>query len=120
MSNSKPWVLRVSVVPALRAAVLYLLRVVSIERSVEPFAVRVEFEFMEEAQAGRTHVALLPLPVRPVGVTADYFRAVGIDVTAGGTVRPNTTRNKLLRAEFARAPGNGEWQIVRFASAEAS
>lgn len=120
MSKSKPWVLRVSVIPALRAAVLYLLRVVSIERSVEPFAVRVEFEFMDEEQAGRTYVMLLPLPLRPTGLAADFFRAVGVDITAGGTVRPHSARNKLLRAEFARTTGNGEWQIVRFVSAEPS
>ena len=117
---SRPWVLRVADWPALQAAVLYLLRVVSVDKSTVPSAVRVELEFVEEEQAGRTYVALLPLPLRSAGLTADFFRAAGVDtITAGGTVMPKVVVGKVVRAGFGHTDEDGEWQIVRFMPASA-
>jgi hypothetical protein len=102
---------------ALQASVWYLLRVVSVEKSADPPGVRVQFEFVDRDQAGRMHVAVLPLPVRLARqLTADFFIATGLGVVAGGTVTPNAAVGKSVQAQVARGAQSGTWQIDRFAS----
>jgi hypothetical protein len=112
------WRERVREWPAFQAGVWYLLRVVSVEKSVDRPGVCVEFEFVDCDQAARIHAMVLLLPVRPAGLAADFFRAAGIDVIAGGTITPNAAVGKTVRAQFAKVASDGAEQVVRFAPAE--
>lgn len=109
------WRERVCEWSAFQANVWYLLHVVLVEKSADPPGVRVQFEFVDGDQASRIHVAVLPLPVRLRGLNADFFRAAGIEINAGGTVMPKAAVGKTVRAQFAR-DAQGEWQIVQFAA----
>jgi hypothetical protein len=113
----RAWLERVCEWPVLQAGVWYLLRVVSVEKSADPPGVRVQFEFLDADQAGRMHMAVLPVPVRPSGLVADFFRAAGLDVIAGGTVSPKAVVGRTVRAQFTR-DAHGGWQIDRFAAPE--
>jgi hypothetical protein len=115
---TRAWRERVCDWPALLADVWYLMRATSLEKSSAPPAVRVQLAFLDAEQAGRVHVALLPLPVRPAGqLTGDFFIAAGTDIAAGGTVTPKAVVGKTVRAQFARDTQGG-WQIERFAAPE--
>jgi len=98
--------------------VWYLLRVAAIDRTGAPPAIRVHLAFLEDVQVGRTHVASLPVPVRPAGLAADFFLSCGVEVVAGGTVTPKAVVGKVVRAQFAPGAPAGAWQIVRFALPE--
>ena len=103
---------------ALRVDVWYLLGVVSLDKVAAPPAIRAVLESLDKEHAGRTHVAVLPVPVRPGGLAADFFRACGVEVVAGGTVTPKAVLGKVVRAQFARTASGDAWQIARFALAE--
>jgi hypothetical protein len=113
----RKWLETVQDWPVLIAGHSYEMRITDVERSSDPPGMRVQLGFVSVDEAGRTHVALLPLPIRPAGLSADFFRAAGVDVIAGGTVTPKAVVGTVVQAQFAQGE-DGQWQIVRFAPAE--
>ena len=49
---------------------------------------------------GRCHVVQLALPIRPHGITAEFFRACGFEVSEGTTVRPSEVVGRTLEVKF--------------------
>lgn len=49
---------------------------------------------------GRCHVVQLALPIRPNGITAEFFRACGFEVSEGTTVRPSEVVGRTLEVKF--------------------
>lgn len=114
---SRPWREPVQDWPALRRNQWYLLHVLSLDKVRDPPAIRLLLEFLEEEHAGRTHVVLLPLPIRPAGPTAEFFIACGALVVAGGTVAPKDALGAEVRVQFVKGEGC-EWQALRIAPME--
>jgi len=114
---TRPLQLRVIGWNTLKKRLWYLLRVVAIDKVADPSAVHVELEFLDDKHAGRTHVALLPLPIRPAGPAAEFFRACGVEIVVGGTIAPKDALGAKVRVQFAKGDGDA-WQAVRFAPME--
>lgn len=112
---TRRWLIPVLDWAVLQETLWYLLRVLSVEKSGDPPALRVVLEFLEDEHVGQTHVALLRLPIRPAGPSAEFFTACGTAVVAGGTVAPKDALGARVRAQFAKGP-SGEWHVVRFAA----
>ena len=87
--------------PPIKQDYFYKLKVTSIQKSRK--TIRLQLEFLDRQMAGRTLTVSLPLPVRPAGVTADFFCACGMPVTIGSEILPRSTINCVIRACFVRA-----------------
>jgi hypothetical protein len=111
----RKWIEAIHPYPPPNAREGYLLRVTGIDKCAEPPAIRVQLEFLQADQAGRTHIALLPLPIRPAGLTFTFIQACGL-AARGNTVAPNDALGKTVRAHFAPAAETADWQIVGFAA----
>jgi hypothetical protein len=110
LETVRPW-------PALDSCASYPLRVTRVEKCADPPALRVELEFTLAEQAGRRHSVLLPLPIRPAGLTCDFLRACGLDAAPGKTVAPRDALGKAVLARFAPSQDAGPWQVVGFSAA---
>jgi hypothetical protein len=62
---------------------------------------------------GRCHVVQLALPIRPHGITAEFFRACGLEVSEGTTVRPSEVVGRTLEVRFQSDP-NGTAVVSAF------
>lgn len=88
-----------------------LVREVQKERSLQ--GMRVVCEFLDEGQSGRIHAQLLPLPIRPAGLTASFLKAAGVEPLVGNKIAPRQTVGAIVGVRMAPAP-QGEWTIVGF------
>jgi hypothetical protein len=109
----RKWIETIHPYPPPTARQGYLLRVTGIDKCDEPPAIRVRLEFLHADQAGRTHIALLPLPIRPAGLTFEFIHACGL-AARGNTVAPKDALSKTIRAQFTPATEKTGWQIVGF------
>jgi hypothetical protein len=66
------------------------------------------------SQAGRVHTLTLPLPIRPDGLTAEFFRAVGIQVQVDTKVAPKDAFGRQVYVKFSLAEGQNEPKVVTF------
>lgn len=113
----RKWIESVEEYPALQPERWYRLRVVSIEKDRTRRAILIDLEHLGGDQAGRRHSgAALGLPVRPAGLTADFFRAAcGQDAVAvGKAIAPKDALDAILLARFAASPDHKDWQPVAF------
>ena len=92
----------------------YPMRVIRVERNTKPRGMLVTFEHVSEEQRGRRHgPALLPLPCRPGGLTASFFRAGSQAVEPGGRLFPKKCVGKLIDVRFRRG-ADGTHEPVEF------
>ena len=105
----RPTKLRVVEYPSLVASRDYPARVAEVR--VERKKLRVQLEHISERQQGRRHSLCLSLPVRPFGLTADFFRACSVQVNVGRTLDPRACLQRIANVRFERSP-DGEWAIV--------
>ena len=108
----RKWTLQIEGWPALAAA-FYLMKVLGISKSKSPAGLLVEPEQLDKSQAGRRHTVSLPLPCRPEGLTAAFFRAAGLDVSIG-TVTPADAVGAILKIRLEPAPDGKGYQAVAF------
>lgn len=92
----KPW-------PALAARHFYEAQVVNIRKTNKQIEVTVRL--LQEPMLGRIVSFLLPLPIRPAGITADFLGACDIPVTSGAQIRPRETMGKKLLIQFNESTG---------------
>ena len=90
-------------------------RVVSVRRNAKPTGISVELENLESDQAGRRHSLIMPMP-RPEGLTAEFFRACGMEVAAGKTLTPKEAIGTVVKVRFAPTDTDDRCQAASFAS----
>ena len=99
--------------PQLRRGQPYRVRVVDIRKNIETKVMEVTFEFIEVNQNGRRITVHLSLPIRPLGLTADYFKSCHIEVKPQARISPRDTIGSKLVARFEKVMG-GDWQPIHF------
>lgn len=109
----RPWYENIREWPSLAPTKWYLARIIAVERARDQSAIRVTIEFLEQPQEGRRMDFALPLPVRPAGLTAEFFGAAGIEPSPRRRIRPRDGVGRSIRAQFDPAQG----QPVAFKSA---
>ena len=112
----RPWEITVAPQEPYVQGRFYRLRVTDIAKSSKPQGLAVDLQHLDLDQQGRL-VRVILLPPRPEGLTADYFRACGMDVRAGETLRPRDTRGMEITATFSQGPDDS-WEISDFAPAK--
>ena len=69
-------------------------------------------EHLAEEQQGRNQDLRFPLPVRPYGRTAAFFRACGMEVSVDVDIVYEDAADKIIDARFEPTPGLGDWEPV--------
>lgn len=99
--------------PQLRREQPYRIRVVDIRKNIENKVMEVTFEFLESNQDGRRITVHLSLPIRPHGLTSDYFRSCHIEVKPQTKISPRDTIGSEIVACFEEA-ASCDWQPIHF------
>ena len=99
--------------PALKSHQLYRVRIFNIEKLDEEREIQVTLEFLEKQMQGRHLDIRMSLPIRSDGVTADYFRACGIQVVPNMRITPRETIGKTLHVRFERT-ADDNYQVIYF------
>ena len=90
------------------------IRVIDVRKDIETKTMEVTLEFLEPDQFGRRIATHLSLPIRPDGLTAEYFRSCHIEVKPQARISPRDTINCELTARFEQAAVGADWQPVHF------
>ena len=80
----------------------YRCRIRSVDKQRKPPGLCITIEHLEREQRGRQHECMLPLPCRPDGPTAAFFRACGSTVAVGRSLRPKQCVGCELLVRFGR------------------
>lgn len=100
--------------PALNAATGNRVRVISVEKSVEPSGIRLVIEHVDAEQAGRRHELVLGPPFRPGSLAAQLFEAAGISCAPGSRVAPKELVGRVVTAFFNVEGSAGAATVARF------
>lgn len=104
----KPRPLKVEEYPPFRRDHEYLVQVHRVRASGKTQQLRVTLVHRDHEQDGREQELELPLPIRPAGRTAQFFRACGVDVCAGAEVDPVAVRGSFIHVRFEQTELNGQ------------
>lgn len=110
----RKWVEEIKPHPRLRSDRLYRVRVVDISKNAESDAMEVTFELLEGNQSGRRLRSLLSLPIRPEGLTAEYFRSCHVEVNPQAKISPRDTVGCEIVARFEQVSDGASWQATHF------
>ena len=72
-----------------------------------------EDSYLDSDQEGRELRVVLPLPPRPEGLTATYFRACGMAVAIGAQLLPRQTIGAVVAVRILSRPGE-DASVVAF------
>lgn len=109
----RKWTETVKSFPQIQREHLYNLRVVDIRKNTLTKMMEVTLEFLESDQLERRITAHLSLPIRPDGLTAEYFRSCRMEVKPQVKISPRDTIGSELVARFEKA-ASGDWQPIHF------
>ena len=115
---TKKWTETVKPWPELTGRKAHRVRVTDVRKIAKTKTFKVTFEFLDAPHTSRQLEIALPLPVRETGLTAEFFRACGLDVLANAQIAPRTTINTILKVHFARERLNNEWKATHFQPAK--
>jgi len=101
--------------PRVRAGQICPGVVCDIEKKPKPKRLLVKLRNLHPRQDGRVHEVVLPLPLRPGGITAEFFRAVGQNVEIGRTIPLRDAVGKAVRIKFGPS-SDGHVEVVSFES----
>ena len=110
----RKWIEKVKSWPAIRKNCLYELKVIHIERNKSKKVIKLTLKFLEEAMVGRTIEVCLLLPIRPAGITCDYFKACGLDISIDRDIKPRQTIDCSLMASFTESTNSKSYGIASF------
>jgi hypothetical protein len=110
----RKWTLKIENWPALSAATFYPMKVLGVAKNKSPPGLLVELEHLDKGQVGRRHSILLPLPCRADGLTASFFRSVGLNVNPGQTISPQDAVGETVKVRLEPAPDSDGCQAVAF------
>jgi hypothetical protein len=112
MRDSKP--LRVASYTDFVVGRDYLVRVAGVRSNLRTNSLHVQLEHLDPKQDGRTQEALLTLPVLPLGRTAAFFRACGLEVRDNQEISPRDAVGRLVLMRFESLEGD---ELVSFRGA---
>jgi len=107
------WAEIVKSFPQIRREHPYNVRVVEIRKNTETKTMELTLEFLGPDQLGRRITAHLSLPIRPNGLTADYFRSCRVEVKPRARISPRNTIGSEIVVRFEEAAGS-DWQPIHF------
>lgn len=110
----RKWIEIIRPYPQLRREQPYRVRVVDIRKDFESKAIEVTLEFLESNQCGRRIRGALNLPIRPNGLTADYFRSCHMEVKPQAKISPRDTIGSEIVTRFEKAADGSNWQPIHF------
>ena len=110
----KKWTLTVRAYPELKREQRYTVRVIDIRKDVTSNEIEVALEFLKSDQCGRRIKVPLRLPIRPDGLTAEYFRSCYIEVKSQAKISPRDTINSKIIARFEQTADGISWQPIHF------
>jgi hypothetical protein len=110
----RTWTEIVKAYPELVRGKHYKVRVKEISKVARPKALAINLEFLEAPQQGRRLAALLPLPIRPDSLAADFFAACHLAVTPEAKIAPRDVTHAVLAASFERTADGQDWQPINF------
>ena len=113
----RAWEVIVEPYPEMDAERDYLVSVLAIKKSKAPRGISVVLEHVDGEQVGRKHSIILPLPIRPDGITGDFFRACGMAVAVGGRLTPRDAIGVAVNARFIHADPEEDCRVVAFSPA---
>lgn len=114
----RPWIEKVEDHPPLRPNTHYLVRVADVRKHRNPPGIGVKLEHLGADQAWRTHDLVLPVPVRPAGITTDFFAACSFRVAVDQEIQPRHAVGHVLQARFAHDPDTGDYLVIEFRPAK--
>jgi hypothetical protein len=76
--------------------------------------IEVQLEFLDQPQQFRRLTIHLPLPIRPEGLTADYFTACGLEVVPEARIAPHETIGSVIVVTFDKTSDSSSYQPVNF------
>lgn len=106
----RKWLETVKDWPKFKPGQYYLAEILKIKKQCKQ--IQVSLRFLEEEMRERTLTIHLPLPIRPEGVTADYFRACGLAVSPLVPICPNDTLGSQIRIQLK--PSDTGWETQDF------
>jgi hypothetical protein len=89
----KPW-------PAIAPNQFYDARVADVKKGTERNTMAVSLEFLTGEQASRIIPISLPLPIKPEGITASFFRSAGCDVAPDARIAPQSAIDRCMKCCF--------------------
>ena len=99
--------------PDYRDGQSYRSRVVRVAKSTKPSGLAVQLEHLDSEQEGRGLQVVLPLPPRPEGLTASFFRACGMEIAIGARIVPKDAVGAIVAALVSCQPG-GQASVAAF------
>jgi len=76
--------------------------------------IEIQLEFLDQPQQGRRLTIYLPRPIRPEGLTADYFMACGFELIPRTKIAPHETIGSVIVVTFDKTSDSSRWQPVNF------
>ena len=110
----RKWIEKVKDWPVIRKDCLYEVKVIHIEKDKSQKAIKLTLKFLEGAMVGRIIEVCLPLPIRPAGITCDYFKACGFDISINRDIEPHQTNECSLMASFTESATSESYEIASF------
>jgi hypothetical protein len=110
----RPWELTVEDFPPRKPGCWYNAKVCSLQKSESPAGLQVTLEDLDPEQLGRQTSIVLPLPLRPSGITRDFFVACGQDVSLEKRINPKTVLGAVLAVRFGLGPAGPDVVPVAF------
>jgi len=91
----------------------YILRIDAIEKGKShddywnsSTGIVASIEFLNKEQTGRKDLLFLPLPIYPDSLTADFFRACGIDISFNKKIRAEKATGSIITIVFGTHPNS--------------
>ena len=110
---SRKVVVKVEDYAPLQPGQAYRLIVFHIERKARGQCIEAALRNVEPEHDGRVHRVVLPLPVRPAGRSAEFFRAVGQEVAVDKSIALRDAVGKAVLGFFGPS-ANGDLEIMSF------
>ena len=110
----RAWEIPVEPYPEIDVSHDYLVSVLSVKKSKSPRGISVVLQHLDADQADRKHSIVLPLPIRPSGLTAEFFQACGMEVAVGGKLSPKDTVGTTIKVRFLPAETGEGYKAVAF------
>jgi len=110
----RAWEISVEPYPEIDISRDYLVLVLSVKKRKSPRGISVVLQHLDTDQADRKHSIILPLPIRPSGLTAEFFQASGVEVAVGGKLAPRDATGATIKARFLPVNTGEGYKAVAF------
>ena len=113
----RKWLIKVCDYPEISPRKFYRLKITHIEQKNKSPVMEVTVQHLSPEQEGRSHQFVLPLPVRPMNLAAQFFLASGLQTNLGAEIEPQSVVGRTILVTFSRDE-TGEYHPTHFMSAK--